>query len=83
MVMSESVLREHLGMGVIRALPLSLGLGRALPPFGLMTRKDSLPSEPARAFAELLREGAMTLYDGGPEPLARAAHLPPSSVSRR
>lgn len=59
MVMSESVLREHLGMGVIRALPLSLG--RALPPFGLMTRKDNLPSEPARAFAELLREGAMTL----------------------
>ncbi|PTL90642.1 LysR family transcriptional regulator [Halomonas litopenaei] len=53
MVMSESVLSEHLAMGHIQALPLSLG--RTLAPYGLMTRKGSLLSEPARALCERLR----------------------------
>nr|WP_300309391.1 LysR family transcriptional regulator [Halomonas sp.] len=54
MVMSRSVLREHLSIGGIVSLPLKLG--RALAPFGLLTRKDSQLSEPARAFCQLLRQ---------------------------
>lgn len=42
-----------------RLLPVTLA--RTLAPFGLITRKDSLLSEPARALAERLRQEAATL----------------------
>ncbi|MBN8410614.1 MULTISPECIES: LysR family transcriptional regulator [Halomonas] len=62
MVMSESVLREHLEMERVQRLPVTLA--RTLAPFGLITRKDSLLSEPARALAERLRQEAATLKHG-------------------
>lgn len=56
MVMSETVLRDHLDAGLITTLPLSLG--RALTPFGILTRKDTFYGEPISGFCEILRRSA-------------------------
>ncbi|OJA07414.1 LysR family transcriptional regulator [Halomonas sp. QHL1] len=56
MVMAETVLRDHLSAGLIERLPLSLG--RALSPFGILVRKDTLYAEPITQFRELLRNAS-------------------------
>lgn len=56
MVMSKTVLRDYLDAGLITRLPLSLG--RALAPFGLLTRKDTLFAEPVSSFCEILRQSS-------------------------
>ncbi|MDN3523251.1 LysR family transcriptional regulator [Halomonas ramblicola] len=56
LVMAETVLRDHLEAGLIEKLPLSIG--RALSPFGLLMRKDTLYDEPITGFCEILRRNA-------------------------
>ncbi|MEL7966075.1 LysR family transcriptional regulator [Vreelandella neptunia] len=56
MVMAETVLRDHLGAGLIERIPISLG--RALSPFGILVRKDTLYAEPITQFRELLRNAS-------------------------
>lgn len=56
LVMAETVLREHLEMGRIAKLPMTIG--RALTPFGLMARKNTLYGEPVTGFCDILRKNA-------------------------
>ena len=57
MVMAETVLRDHLDANLITRLPLSLG--RALAPFGLLTRKNTIYEKPINEFCEILRQTAV------------------------
>ncbi|OWV28875.1 LysR family transcriptional regulator [Halomonas campaniensis] len=57
LVMAESVLRDHLNIGLIEMLPLTLG--RTLSPFGLLTRKDTYYGEPVTGFCDILRRNAV------------------------
>ena len=52
-VLPESVLRDHLKTGLVVELPLSIG--KTLPPFGILTRKDEQLSEIALEFVDILR----------------------------
>ncbi|UYG00764.1 LysR family transcriptional regulator [Halomonas sp. GD1P12] len=56
LMMAESVLADYLAAGLIKKLPLILG--RTLPPFGLLTRKDTYYGEPVTGFCDILRRNA-------------------------
>ncbi|MFG6666176.1 LysR family transcriptional regulator [Halomonas sp. HNIBRBA4712] len=56
LMMAESVLADYLAAGLIKKLPLTLG--RTLPPFGLLTRKDTYYGEPVTGFCDILRRNA-------------------------
>ncbi|MDT8893554.1 LysR family transcriptional regulator [Halomonas sp. I1] len=53
LVMPESVLRDYLAIGSIKALPISVG--KTLSPFGILTRKNEALSEPVRHLCTILR----------------------------
>ncbi|WP_069384956.1 LysR family transcriptional regulator [Halomonas caseinilytica] len=53
LVMPESVLRDYLAIGLIKALPISVG--KTLSPFGILTRKNEALSEPVRHLCTILR----------------------------
>ncbi|WP_136069175.1 LysR family transcriptional regulator [Modicisalibacter radicis] len=53
LAMPESVLRDYLGFGAIKALPIAVG--KTLSPFGILTRKNESLSEPVRCFCDILR----------------------------
>ncbi|MFC0337881.1 DNA-binding transcriptional regulator, LysR family [Kushneria avicenniae] len=53
LVMAESVLRDYLHTGMI--IPLPLSLGRTLPPYGIMTRREEPLSEPMQQLCAHLR----------------------------
>ncbi|OBX35619.1 HTH-type transcriptional regulator GbpR [Halomonas elongata] len=54
LVMPESVLRDYLEIGLIKALPISVG--KTLSPFGILTRKNEALSEPVRHLCAILRD---------------------------
>ena len=60
-VLPESIVRDHVKAGLLKALPLSIG--RELKSFGLLTRKDEMLSEPATAFVQHLKLRAGLLPD--------------------
>ncbi|WP_275286601.1 LysR family transcriptional regulator [Halomonas elongata] len=53
LVMPESVLRDYLAIGLIKALPISVG--KTLSPFGILIRKNEALSEPVRHLCSILR----------------------------
>lgn len=57
LVMAESVVRDYLDFGVLKALPISLG--EALAPFGLLTRRGERQSEAGRQFAAIVQRHAV------------------------
>ncbi|GHC25097.1 transcriptional regulator [Kushneria pakistanensis] len=56
LVLAESVLRDYLQMETVTALPLSLG--KTLPPYGIMTRREEPLSEPMQQLCAILRSTA-------------------------
>lgn len=55
-MLPESVARDYLKAGLLRALPLAVG--QKLTGFGVLTRREDALSEPAQAFCTLLRKYA-------------------------
>ncbi len=56
MLLSETVVRDHLKSGVLGLLPVETGA--TLPPFGVVLRRNEAPSPQLRTFLQLLREMA-------------------------
>ncbi|RJS93845.1 LysR family transcriptional regulator [Salinisphaera sp. Q1T1-3] len=61
LVMSESVVRDYLDMGLIVRLPVQLD--EVMAPFGILTRRGEALSTSARQFAELVRTIAADEHD--------------------
>lgn len=63
-VLPESVVRDHVGAGLLRALPVPIGGN--LKGFGVLTRKGEALSEIAGVFVGLLHRFGQSSASGGP-----------------
>lgn len=65
-MLPESVVRDHVKAGLLRALPIVVG--RDLRAFGVLTRKNELLSEAANEFVAHLQRNAAAAAAEGPQP---------------
>jgi len=74
-MLPESVVRDHVRGKLLVALPLEIG--KSLPGFGVLTRKNEPLAEPAEHFVSLLRRFSQPLADArtGDPSSASAGHV--------